>query len=61
MAILKAVHHLVVGGGRELVCHWPRQGGLWCWGDEMLAGYIESPCAYDDPADDHGMAVHHPE
>ena len=49
MATLKDVHHIVVGGGRELVCHWPRQGGLWCWKDEMLVGYIESPCEYQDP------------
>ena len=37
---------LVVGGGENLVCHWPRQGGLWRWDSEMLCGYIESPCDY---------------
>jgi hypothetical protein len=31
------------------MCHWPRQGGLWRWVDELLAGYIESPCDYTDP------------
>lgn len=43
--------HTVIGGGRGLVCHWPRQGGLWRWGDEMLAGYIESPGDYRDPGE----------
>jgi hypothetical protein len=46
MVALKDVHHGVVGGGANIVCHWPRQGGIWHWGDEILVGYIESPCEY---------------
>ena len=48
MTALKDVHHVVVGGGKNLVCHWPRMGGMWRWGDEMLVGYIEAPCEYRD-------------
>ena len=46
---IKDIHHVTIGGGQDLMCHWPRQGGLWRWGDELLAGYIESPCDYTDP------------
>ena len=48
MMALKDIHHVVVGGGKDLVCHWPRMGGIWRWGDEMLVGYIEAPCEYID-------------
>ena len=48
MTALNDIHHVVVGGGRDLVCHWPRMGGIWRWGDEMLVGYIEAPCQYRD-------------
>jgi len=48
---LYAVEHVTVGGGKDLVCHWPRQGGLYRWGDELLAAYIESPCAYERPSE----------
>jgi hypothetical protein len=48
MAILEDVGHVVVGGGPDLVCHWPRQGGIWHWGDEILVAYIESPCEYKE-------------
>jgi len=33
------------------VCHWPRQGGIWRWEDEILVAYIESPCEYKDPGE----------
>ena len=46
MSLLKEVHHVVVGGGPNLVCRWPRQGGIWHWGDEVLVAYIEAPCQY---------------
>ena len=49
MSALKSVSHVVVGGGPNLVCHWPREGGIWRWGDELLVGYIEAPCEYTDP------------
>ena len=49
MSRLKGVQHVAVGGGRNLVCHWPRQGGIWHWGNEILVAYIESPCEYTDP------------
>ncbi len=53
----KDVEHVVVGGGRDLVCHWPRQGGLWSWDQEVLCAYIESPCDYGDPQGvGHGQA-----
>jgi len=46
--MLTDVCHVRVGGGRDLLCHWPRQGGIWHWGNEILAAYIESPCRYKD-------------
>ena len=49
MSALRGVSHVVVGGGPNLVCHWPREGGIWRWGDELLVGYIEAPCEYTDP------------
>ena len=49
MSAFSEIEHIVIGGGPDLVCHWPRQGGLWCWGDEILAAYIEAPCKYTDP------------
>ena len=56
MTILNDVHHLVISGGRDLVCHWPRQGGIWNWGDEILVAYIESPCEYRDEREvGHGL------
>ncbi len=44
--MIKNIEHVVVGGGKNLLCHWPRQGGIWNWGQELLAAYIESPCSY---------------
>ena len=44
------MEHVTVGGGPNLTCHWPRQGGFWRWGDELLVGYIEAPCDYTDEA-----------
>lgn len=53
---IKHAHHVVVGGGKNLVCHWPRQGGIWHWGNEVLVAYIESPCEYKDPKEvGHGL------
>ncbi len=46
--MISNVAHVTIGGGPELVCHWPRQGGLYRWGDEMLVGYVEAPCDYTD-------------
>lgn len=46
---VRDIEHVVIGGGENLVCHWPRQGGIWRWGEEILVAYIESPCAYRDP------------
>ena len=43
---LKNVEHITVAGGPNLVCHWPRQGGIWRWEEEILVAYIESPCGY---------------
>jgi len=43
------IEHLTVAGGQNLQCVWPGQGGLWQWGDELLAAFIESPCAYRYP------------
>lgn len=43
------VQHIRIGGGHDLICHWPRQGILQRWDNELLAGYIESPCDYTDP------------
>lgn len=48
---LSEVEHVKVGGGKHLVCHWPRQGGIWRWGDEILVAYIESLCDYRDPGE----------
>jgi len=53
---LTEVEHVQVDGGPNLVCHWPRQGGIWRRGDEILVGYIESPCEYKDPQEvGHGL------
>ena len=55
--MISDLEHVTVGGEPNLVCHWPRQGGLYRWGDEMLAGYIEAPCDYSDlGATGHGQA-----
>ncbi|MBT5876751.1 MAG: hypothetical protein HOH43_25220, partial [Candidatus Latescibacteria bacterium] len=45
------VDHVIIRSDKNLVCHWPRQGGLWRWGKEMLAGFIESPCSYESQDD----------
>ena len=45
-AEVRDVEHVGVGGGPNLVCHWPRQGGIWRWGSEVLVAYIEAPCSY---------------
>ena len=49
MIINDSIEHTLVAGGRNLLCLWPRHGGLWRWGNEMLAGFVESPCAYHHP------------
>lgn len=46
--MVRNIEHIIVGGGKGLLCHWPRQGGLWAWGRELLVAYIESPCSYSD-------------
>jgi hypothetical protein len=44
------IEHLTVAGGQNLQCLWPGLGGgLWQWGDELLAAFVESPCAYRHP------------
>jgi hypothetical protein len=55
--MVSELEHVIIGGGERLTCHWPRQGGLWRWGDEVLAGYIEARCDYSDRAGvGHGQA-----
>lgn len=43
------IEHFTVAGGPNLQCLWPGYGGLWHWGEEMLAAFVESPCAYRHP------------
>lgn len=43
------IEHIRIAGGSGLNCMWPRYGGLWRWDDELLAAFIESPCAYRHP------------
>jgi hypothetical protein len=43
------IEHVVVGGGANLLCLWPRHGGLWTWDNEILAAYVEAPCNYKHP------------
>ena len=44
--MIRNIEHVIVGGDKNLLCHWPRQGGIWNWGEELLVAYIESPCSY---------------
>jgi hypothetical protein len=46
---LKNIEHLRIGGGWSLFCLWPRHGGAWAWGGELLVVYTESPCGYRHP------------
>ena len=44
---IRDVQHTRICGSKDTVCHWPRQGGLWYWGDdEILVGHIHAPCQY---------------
>jgi len=49
MAEVRDIEHILIAGDRELLCLWPRYGGLWRWGREILVAYIESPCRYRHP------------
>ena len=35
-ADIRNVEHIRICGGKNIVCHWPRQGGLWYWGDDEI-------------------------
>ena len=59
-ADIRNVEHIRICGGKNIVCHWPRQGGLWYWGDdEILLAHIHAPCQYEDYGEvahgQHGM------
>lgn len=32
--------HVVVSGGEGVFCGWPANNGGWCWGDEVLIGFL---------------------
>mgnify|MGYP001025136242 CR=1 FL=1 len=57
---VRNVEHIRICGGKNVVCHWPRQVGIWYFGDnEILLGHIHAPCKYEDVAEvahgQHGM------
>ncbi|MBI3941834.1 MAG: exo-alpha-sialidase [Chloroflexi bacterium] len=48
-ADIRIPEHTRICGGKNIVCHWPRQGGIWYWGDdEILLGHIHAPCQYKE-------------
>ena len=46
MPLIKDIEHVQIAGGPHLACHWPRSGGIWRWGDELLVGFVEAECDY---------------
>ena len=49
MGGVRDLAHVNVAGGDELLCLWPRHGGVYAWGREMLVAFMESPCRYKHP------------
>jgi hypothetical protein len=49
MGSAQGVRHIMLGGGENLLCLWPRHGLLRIWGSELLTAYMESPCGYRHP------------
>lgn len=56
-AKIRNVENIRICGGKNVVCHWPLQGGIWYFGDdEILLGHIHAPCRYENPQEVTHMA-----